>query len=600
MNKRILLFSIIGLSIPALAQQQQEVESIKTDFVITASSFKITERLGDLPDEEEMIYDLSKPMRNNLERGEYDNTNSLPVGEDPVWQKTPATKTNKAPGENWLGLSGADPPDPSGAAGPDHYIQMVNSQYRIFSKTGTILKTGSLGSLLGGGNAGDPIVMYDKFADRWFMSQFDYSNNLQVAISETADPTGAWFSYAFNVGSSFPDYPKYSIWSDGYYITSNKTGNHCYVMERDKMLAGDQGAQMVGFTLGSLKKNGFFSALPLHASSTLPSVGTPCSIMYFEDDSWFGVSQDALRIWEVSVDWTNTSNSSISSPYTINVSPFDSQFTNNWDDITQPGTSQKLDGVPGAMMYMAQYREFANHNSVVLNHTVDVNGANRGGIRWYELRQTGSDPWTLYQEGTWSPDSDSRWLGSICQDKYGNIALAYSVSSSSTYPSIRYTGQLSGGDPGIMTYFEQTAIDGTGSKNTGSNRYGDYAQMTIDPSDDLTFWYTGSYVTTGVRTRIFSLKMPDAFLSAENEYMSKTLVVGYLPNNVYSLFIKDLNEEANISVTNMVGQQLKNIDNVNSGNSFQYSLDLNELPAGYYIINVSNENFTKSHKIWVK
>ncbi len=600
MKKRALLLGTVCLSLSAFAQQpDNQVEAIKPSFVVTASSFSISERLSDFPEEEEKTYEDKKEFRNNFERGEYDATNALPQGEDPVWQKTPGTGINRAPEQNWQALSGGNPPDPSGAAGPNHYVQMVNSQYRVYDKTGTILKTGSLGSILGGGNAGDPIVMYDKFADRWFMSQFDFNNNLWVAISETPDPMGSFYTYSFNVGSSFPDYPKYSIWSDGYYVTANKSGNHSYVMERDKMLAGDQSAQMIGFSLVQLKKNGFFSALPLHASSTLPSLGTPCSIIYFEDDSWSGVSTDALRIWDINVDWDTPSNSSITSPYTLPTAPFDSQFTASWDDITQPGTSQKLDGVPGALMYMAQYREFNDHNSVVINHTVDVNGANRAGIRWYELRQTNGGPWSIYQQGTYSPDSDSRWLGSICMDKYGNIALAYSVSSSTTFPSIRYTGRWAGETLGEMTYFEQTAIDGTSSKTGNGNRYGDYAQMTIDP-DDETFWYTGEYVSGGTKTRVFSLKMPTSFVSIEDEYMSKTLVVGYSGNNIFDLSIRDMNETVNITVTNPLGQTVKRIESVRSGSSFNYLLDLNGNAAGYYVINVGNDNFSKSHKIWVK
>ncbi len=518
-----------------------------------------------------------------------------------VWQKTKGSGVLKSPTLEWNGLSGANPPDPSGAVGPNHYMQMVNSQYRVFDKTGTILKTGSLGSLLGGGNAGDPIVLYDKFADRWFISQFDFSNNLQVAVSQTGDPTGAYNSYAFNVGASFPDYPKYSVWSDGYYVTSNKSGNEAFVMERDKMIAGDAGAQMIQFNVPSLSTAGFFSTLPAHAGSTLPSVGTPNQIFYFQDNSWGGVGSDHIKVWDVTVDWTTTSNSTISSPYQIAVSAFDSGFTGGWDNITQPGTSVKLDAVPEAFMFMANYREFSTHNSMVMCHSVDVDNTNHAGIRWYELRQTSGSDWSLYQEGTYAPDGDSRWLGSINMDKYGNIAMAYCVSGASTYPSLRYTGRWAGGALGEMTYLEQSAIEGSSSKS-GDNRWGDYAQMTIDPSDDATFWHTGPYMYAGgsVRTRIFALTFPDSFLSIADAYMSKTLVVGYLGNNQFNLTIGDLNEEVNINVVNTLGQNIKAVSNINTGRDLNYQLDLSEFSAGYYIINVSNSNFKKAHKVWVK
>ena len=254
MKKHLLLIGILTSTVMALGQEKESSGPIST---ITAASFKVTERINDLPDEKENTYEVGSAMPSMRGRVEHVSSIPLPNGVDPVWQKTKGSGLLKSPTLEWNGLSGANPPDPSGAVGPDHYMQMVNSQYRIYDKTGTVLKTGSLGSLLGGGNAGDPIVLYDKFADRWFISQFDFGNNLQVAVSQTSDPTGAYNSYAFNVGASFPDYPKYSVWSDGYYVTSNKSGNEAFVMERDKMIAGDASAQMVQFNVPSVLTAGF-------------------------------------------------------------------------------------------------------------------------------------------------------------------------------------------------------------------------------------------------------------------------------------------------------------------------------------------------------
>ena len=601
MKKNILLMGMLASTLIVLGQEKESYGPIST---ITAASFKVTERINDLPDEKENTYEVGNTMPNMRGRIEHISGIPLPNGVDPIWQKTKGSGVLKSPTLEWNGLSGANPPDPSGAVGPNHYMQMVNSQYRVFDKTGTILKTGSLGSLLGAGG-GDPIVLYDKFADRWLLSQFSdpfaSAKELYVAISETGDPTGAYYLYVFNVGSAFPDYPKYSVWSDGYYVTSNKSGNEAFVMERDRMIAGDAGAQMIQFNVPSLSTAGFFSTLPAHAGSTLPSVGTPNQIFYFQDNSWGGVGSDHIKVWDVTVDWTTTSNSTISSPYQIAVSAFDSGFTGGWDNITQPGTSVKLDAVPEAFMFMANYREFSTHNSMVMCHSVDVDNTNHAGIRWYELRQTSGSDWSLYQEGTYAPDGDSRWLGSINMDKYGNIVMAYCVSGASTYPSLRYTGRWAGGALGEMTYLEQSAIEGSSSKS-GDNRWGDYAQMTIDPSDDATFWHTGPYMYAGgsVRTRIFALTFPDSFLSIADAYMSKTLVVGYLGNNQFNLTIGDLNEEVNINVVNTLGQNIKAVSNINTGRDLNYQLDLSEFSAGYYIINVSNSNFKKAHKVWVK
>jgi hypothetical protein len=401
------------------------------------------------------------------------------------------------------------PFDPSGAAGPNHYVQMINTRFAVYNKMGTLLSgPTNLGTLLGGSNDGDPIVMYDAAADRWFMSQFKTSNNsLQIAVSVTSDPLGAYYNYAFPL-NNFPDYPKYSIWGNAYFISANKGAPQFYALERDKMLLGDPTASIISFNVPQLSTSGFFSILPAHATSALPNTSTPGYIFYFQDDGWAGVSSDHLKIWEVNVNWTSPTSSSITAPQVLPVSPFDSQFNAQWNDIQQPGTSQKLDGVPTAMMYMAQYREFSGYASVVLNHTVDVNGSDQGGIRWYELRKVGSNPWTVYQEGTFSPDNQSRWMGSMCMDYQGNIGLAYNVSGSTVFPSIRYTGRYASDPLGQMTFAEETIIDGSGTQS-GGNRWGDYAHMAIDPTDDATFWYTGMYVASGGarKTRIASFKI---------------------------------------------------------------------------------------------
>ena len=512
--KKTLLLSL-GAFLFSLSFSAQEKEA-NTTFLFSnqASSMTVV-----APTFDEPVYPLDEDgktvtIRNKMRRNKFTNSkNALPQAGDPILQTEKASHSTRTPVINFDGLGqsesgGANPPDPSGAVGPNHYVQMVNSVFRIFDKNGVALTApASLGSLLGGSNAGDPIVMYDKFADRWFLSQFSQSNELIVAISQTPDPTGAYYLYTFGL-PSFPDYPKYSVWSDGYYVTSNKSGESAFVLERDKMIAGDNTASIIGFTIPALTTGGFFSVLPATASSTLPPVGTPNYLFYFEDDAWSG-GTDQLKIWEVNVDWNTTSNSTISNPQTLPVSPFDSEFQTNWNDIEQPGTNARIDAVPGALMYMGHYRSFGTHNSIVLNHTVDVNGADLAGIRWYELRKTGANPWTLYQEGTFNPDTESRWMGSIAMDYQGNIGLAYAVSGHTTFPSLKYTGRYASDPLGQMTIAEEVIVNGTGIQ--GATRFGDYAQMTIDPTDDATFWFTGEYMTNEWKTRIASFKIANDF-----------------------------------------------------------------------------------------
>ena len=367
----------------------------------------------------------------------------------------------------------------------------------------------------GSTNDGDPIVMYDQFADRWVISQFQISSyTLLIAVSTTPDPLGTYYEYSFTV-PEFPDYPKYSIWHDGYYLTLNTIGGgqNAVVFDRTSMLAGIPNAQMQITTIPDMPGTGI-GVLPSDADGSLPPAGTPNYFVYFNDDAWGEYPLDHLRVWEFNVDWANPSNTNISSPYTINVSSFDSQFQ-PWGqgDIEQPGVAQKLDAIPVAMMYRLQWRDFGTHETLVCNHTVDVSGNDHAGIRWYELRSTGGN-FALHQEGTYAPDNDHRWMGSIAMDAGGNIGLAYSVSGTSTYPSLRYTGRYANDPAGQMTFGEQVLVDGLASQDW-VNRWGDYSQLQLDPIAGNQFWFVGEYMGANSgnwRTHIgsFQIASPDS------------------------------------------------------------------------------------------
>ena len=512
MMKKNLFFLtlLVGSFVNAQATSETFNWSILPDTVYVTQPLRAIPIIEDLfPDEEkEHVYS------NNMRRNKFTNANALPQGNDPQWQNEMGNLQNRGPIANWEGVNNGlgFPPDPSGAAGPNHYVQMVNSRIQIFDKQGnTLYGPNALSSILSSNN-GDPIVMYDKYADRWFLSGFGQGNSLSFAMSNTADPTGTYTVWNYSL-SSFPDYPKYGVWHDGYYVTANTGGPDCYILERDEMLLGAAGSpQFVSLTIPSLitgagtNTGGFHSVVPASADFTLPPATEKLNLFYFEDDAWSGVPNDRIKIWEVTADWNNVSNSSCTQIQTLNVAPFDSQFNSNWDDITQPGTSQKLDGIPGAFMYRAQYTQWPLHNTVVLNHTVDVNATNQAGIRWYELRNSGTN-WTIHQQSTYSPDNHSRWLASLSMDNQGNIGMAYSLSSGTAYPSIMFTGRYATDPLNMMSIAEDTIILGSGSQS-GGNRFGDYAHMTVDPDDDQTFWYTGEYVDGGGRsTRIASFKL---------------------------------------------------------------------------------------------
>ncbi|HET6211681.1 MAG TPA: hypothetical protein VFE14_02280, partial [Micromonosporaceae bacterium] len=419
-------------------------------------------------------------------------------------------------GANFEGVGNLDavlPPDTNGDVGPNHYVQMINIHFAVFSKTGALLlgplPDNSLWDGFGGPceshNDGDPVVLYDEAANRWMMSQFALNtpdgHHQCMAISQTPDPTGAWFRYDFLYHATrINDYPKYGIWPDAYYMTANEfapgfVGVGAVAFEREKMLAG-QAARMVYFHLGP----DFGGVLPADAEGLAPPAGAPNPFSMFDDDAFGTSPTDRLLMWDFHVDWTNpgasTFGGSSGEPNRfLETAPFDSNMCNFARNcVPQQGTAQRLDAISDRLMYRAAYRNFGDHASIVLNHTVDVDGADHAGVRWYELRSAGTG-WTIQQQGTYSPDSASRWMGSAAMDVNGNIAIGYSTSSSTSFPSIRMAGRLSTDPAGQLAQGERTLIAGTGSQTHSAARWGDYSSMSVDPSDGCTFWFTTEYLT---------------------------------------------------------------------------------------------------------
>ncbi|NCA86177.1 MAG: T9SS type A sorting domain-containing protein [Clostridia bacterium] len=445
--------------------------------------------------------------------------NALPKGDDPVWQKYTGSRGMSEPIQNFEGTRNSDngppgdyvaPPDTDGDVGPNHYFQMCNTIFQIFDKQGTSLFGPADNSTIWNGfvgdwtgtNDGDPIVLYDQQADRWLVSQFAINTDVTggtywvlVAISTTGNPTGSYYRYAFQF-TSFPDYPKFGIWRDGYYLMVQH-GNGSVTaaaLNRSQMIAGNITAQMVTFNVPSLPGSGFIGMLPSDNDGTWAPSGAPNYFVYFSDDAWGDDPVDRLKIWEFDVNWTWTWLSTLTFTTNLNTAAFSSAFgSHNQGIIPQPGTTQGLAVIEKALMNRLQYRNFGSYESMVCCHTVDVNGANRAGMRWYELRKT-TGAWYIYQQGTYAPGTtDNYWMGSIAQNGDGDIALGFSVSSGTRFPSIHYTGRNPNDPLGQMTMGEQVIFAGANAQN-GTARWGDYTMMSVDPSDDETFWYTNQYL----------------------------------------------------------------------------------------------------------
>jgi hypothetical protein len=466
-------------------------------------------------------------------------------------------------GANFEGLSNQDnftiyggrvnPPDPVGDVGPSHYVEMVNLVISVFSKTGAqLVAPTAIGALWANfavpdctDASGDPVVLYDQLADRWILSQFTTSGLDDptkpfwncVAVSTSGDPTGTYYRYAFETANFqfFPDYPKYGVWTDSYLITTREFGPTIeygigvYGLEKNKMLNG-QPARSVSFFIDGNDP----AMLPLVGDGLLPAdidgkqkpkTDTAMPIVGSQDDGGpYGATSDALNIWDFSVKWQSTPAASLALNVQLPVAAFDSIFPcgpDARDCLPQPGVTDRSRYVD-ILSYRQRptwrlaYRNFKTYETLVTNQSVEA-APGVAGVRWYEIRRSG-DTYSLYQLGTYAPaDGVHRWMGSIAQDKKGDMGLGYSVVNGTTvFPGIRYTGRLAGDPLGQMTLGEGVVISGSGVQTTTNSRWGDYTSMNIDPVDDCTFWYVNEYYTAagqasstaGWQTRIASFKLP--------------------------------------------------------------------------------------------
>jgi len=439
---------------------------------------------------------------------------------------------------------GVLPPDTNGDIGPNHYFQWNNIGLRIFDRSGNTVYGPVNGNTLfdaftpvcSAQNDGDPIVLYDTVAGRWLASQFALPTGASgpsyqcIAISTTSDPTGSYHRYEFQSSPTlFEDYPHFGVWPDldstggynggAYYMATNEfsspvtfAGAGFFAFDRKKMLNGDATATMQYFHLES-PYGGF---LPSDMDGpTPPPPGRPNYFIAVEDD-WAAPPFDRLQMYKFRANFDNPALSTFVGPFVMEVASFDSDLCTATREacIPQPGTAQRLEAISDRLMYRLAYRNFGTHESLVVNHTVDADGAGRAGVRWYELRNPEAQPApTVYQQSTYSPDGDHRWMGSISMDAQGNMALGYSVSNGTNlFPTIRYTGRLVTDPLNQMAQGETTMYPGGGHQTHSSGRWGDYSMMGIDPMDDCTFWYTQEYMpvssSANWSSRIGAFKFP--------------------------------------------------------------------------------------------
>jgi hypothetical protein len=505
---------------------------------------------------------------------------------DTVAQTQAAAPHAPVIGLNFDGITapaGRAVPDTNGAVGATQYFQWVNTQFEVFDKTSGASVYGPVdASTIWAGfppcnstDDDDVVVVYDKIANRWVLEQHvaptTGANYQCIAVSTTPDATSPYHRYVFSLPSNFPDYPKISVWPDAYYLTINEESNttgaalgaYVCALDRANMLAGTSATAQC-FQLAST----YNSLLPADLDgSILPPAGAPNYLM--------NVGTNSLNLWQFHVDWVNPSNSAITGPTNIPVAAFTNGCKASSLCVPQQGTTQLVDGIGDRLMFRLAYRHFADgHESLVATHS--INSAIPIAARWYEVQSPASNPY-VFQQGTFAPDSNNRWMGSIAMDQMGDIGLGYSVSSATMFPAIRYTARLQS-DPLNTMEAESSIIEGTGSE-VGSNRWGDYSAMTVDPVDDCTFWFTSEYFPVSGdynwHTRIASFSFPPC---------TSNPVVTLAPNGLYfgAVSVGTSSAPESVTLTNQQSVPL-NVTNVAASGAYTETdncVSSSPIPAG--------------------
>lgn len=522
----LIVLSTLGISRLTNAEKvTNETPPISAPLFRPASAFAESARISDF---------VSQPKREAATPPKLKETQAMPVS-----GSLPANGTRTADGAmarfsavsmpapslTFNGLANFDnidafnlliiPPDMTGDVGPNHYVQIVNSLFRVYDKNGVPMTSPTpistlfapLNTVCSTRNDGLPVVLYDPLADRWLISQYCQAFppfRQMIAVSKTGDPAGAYYAYEFAMPNvKINDFPKFGVWPDGYYMSTEEflgaeySGTGMFAFDRTKMLVGDATAGYVYFSRPSFSTLRLGNILPSDMDGLRPpAIGAP-NVFASYSATEYGDAADALRLFDFRPNFEDPLASTFTerpeSP--LAVAAFDPTSPPDRTDIAQPTPGERLDSNSDRLNYRLAYRNFGTTESLVVNQSVRISSGEpyRAGVRVYELKRTGG-AFAVTEQATIGEQTASRWIGSVAQDNQGNIAVGYNHVSEIKRPSILYSGRLAS-EPAGTFRSEETLVAGSGVQKAFGWRWGDYAGLSVDPVDDCTFWQTGEYYT---------------------------------------------------------------------------------------------------------
>ncbi len=650
MKKQLFILTIAAISAVAVKAQHTQYNADGSHYQ-ECVRFSESEPISELAKKYPVAlvkHERTMPADENAPRRKKKYDPSVPFAPDGARQMTDGTKQSMGTIASFDGETSNDgwPLDPNGAADSTYYVQTVNSQYSIWNKsTHANVAVVDLKTLFGSKTCddGDPVCLYDKFADRWVITEFQENgtcgnsniDTMLMAVSETSSPTGKFYIYRFCPDNTdYADYPKYTVWQDGYYQTCNCQNDKVVVYDRKNMIKGVKTAGFISIpfsanplTNGSGDDDSFFCPMALDADGSLPPSNNQNYLFYFTDAQWGGSNTCAIKIFPITVNWTSKSGSiPATASQTLATATFDSHFpqdNTSFEGIDQPGGSSKyhsVDPLDGFFNFRIPYMRWTSYNSALMANVVNVgthptSGSAIAGIRWYELRQdTTTKAWSIFQQGTYAPsDNVSRWDPGVAMDNNGSIGLEYCVSDpTSVYPGIRFTGRTACDAPGTMSLTETSVVAGTGDIATAQgsgNRWGDYTKMCIDPSDGITFWATTMYSNSSCTacknygnadTRIFSFQITKCNPTGEVTVEApQTVLTAYQSGSMLNVSANKLPQGNNfyVELFDIDGKKIAGQSVMSMASELKTTFNVSSLAKGVYFVRIGNDNFQRVVKV---
>lgn len=523
--------------------------------------------------------------------------------EDPALQKdAEIATTDISILSNWEGLKSKYlRSDNNIAVGPNHVVQMINSALfssyiRVWNKTGDILiNKANMYDLVGEPDYGDPNIIYDEKADRWVIT-FLYSDSdarLIIMASVTNDPTGEWYYYDFETTGGFPDYEKVAVWGNSYVVTTAQANPNVYLLNRESILNGTGASPVIKFLIPKFKNIGWQAASPVQQTGSidLPE-GEPAIIWRVWDNWWHPPysAVDQLELFELDIDWATPLAATMTGPIALPIEVYNSNLCgiNSNTCLEQPGTTVRLWPLSNFITDKSKYMNFGDYQSIVGVHVCRVNEAGTAGQRWYELRKYPGGEWYVYQQGTYSPTADHRFIGSISINEDGTIALGYNITSSTVYPGMRMTGRTVCDPINLMTAPEAISKNGTAFNKTLD--YGDYNSLVTDPVDG-SFWFSGQYnVSNKWSSNVVHFTvdgcLDEKSLPLQNTSLSDLTISPIPASNLITVGLQsDGQSTVAIQIYDMSGKLVLQKSFMAGIGKNTFSFYINELASGAYVLN---------------